>query len=319
MTKLCRLLIVALALSSMSASALAAGPVVVATSLQALYSLTSFLSKGTGIQVESVPKALPGMGQLQRTFVRQNAAIGEQLAKADAVVTISSVWPDDPLYREARSRNIRVVQIDAARSLGKTASSVMLVAQPSSNVPWRRIDPASGDSPYVWFSPSNAIRMAEIVAADLARLAPDDAGTIEANLKTFSQELRALRAEFEAKFLAAQNPEVFILTDHFAYLTGEFGIFIDGALLEDDVRWSAEDYEGLTKLLRDRDIKTVLHHWQPDEKIVDAVQKGGAKLVLLDDGEHSDGSAAAPPDSPSVVGVLRTNLDLLNRAFATQQ
>ncbi len=292
------------------------GPVVVVTSLLPLYSIGSALAEGTAIDVRTVPDALPGMLQLPRALSRQNAESASQLRGADAVITLTSVWPDDPLFREARAQNIRIVHIDAARSLAKGGSSVMLMATPGSTMP-RRIAPASGaDSPYVWFSIANGIRMAEIIAADFERLAPADAGRIEKNLGGFSSELLALRAEYDAKFLSLADQPVFSLTERFVYLTNEFGIYIEGYFLEDDVRWESADYDKFSALLADRGIRHVLHHWEPNEAVNAAVTRGGAKLLVLDDEENSKGARPAKPDRRAYQMLLRTSLDVLYRALA---
>ncbi len=310
-----RAAILPLALIAGLAPARARDPVVVATSLQPLFSITSALARETAIEVRAAPAALPGMQQLARAFTRQAAAIGGELERADAVVSIASVWPEDPLFREARARNIRVVHIDAARSLARGAASITLIARPVSNVPWRGAKAGQGDSPWAWFSPSNAIRMAEIIAADIKRLAPEDEARIEANLVAFTREIQALRAEYDAKFLTLDNPAIFALTDHFVYLTNEFGLFIEGYLVEDDVLWSPADFDGLAQFIEERGVRQVLHHWQPAEPVAAAITKAGASLLVLDDGENSNGAPAAKPDARLYQTILRADLEALFRAL----
>ena len=200
----------------------------VGVGLQALYSIAAALAEGTAITVDPIPGVLPGMAQLPRALARANAATIRQLAAADAIVAISSIWPDDPLFREARARNIWVVGIDAARSLAKEAVNVAVIAQPVTDAPWRPASVASGGSPYAWFGPANGIRMAEIVATDLKRLAPDAAARIEANRAAFAAELQAIRAEYETKLLSVSDTHLYALTDRFVYLTNEFGIEVEG-------------------------------------------------------------------------------------------
>ncbi len=290
------------------------GPVTVVTALQPLYSIATALAQGTAITVKPVPATLPGMGQVTRILARANRTTDQTLEAADVVVAIASIWPEDPLFREARARNIWVVEIDAARPLGKGQASVALIAKPVTDVPWREAETGGGDSPYVWFSPANAIRMAEIVATDFKRLAPDGAAAIETNLAAFTREFLGLKAEYEAKFLKVADPRVLSLTDRFAYLTNEAGVFVDGYFLEDDVRWTDADYAGFTRLLREREITRVLHHWEPSEGIMAAIAAAGAKLVILNDGETEPAPGA--PDPRGYQTMLRANLETLHRGFA---
>ncbi len=299
------------------ASAGAAEPLRVVASLQPLYSIVSALAQGANIEAKAVPAALPGLAQLPRAMARLSAAEADVLGKADAVVSIPSIWPEDPSFREARARNIRIVQVDAARSLAKGAASVMLTQTPVSNVEWRVAAQDRLASPYVWFSLPNAIRMAEIVADDLKRLSPDDAARIETNLKSFTRDMQALRAEFDAKFLQLEDPQVFALTDRFVYLTNDLGLFISGYFLEDDLRWSPDDLAAFSSFLMARGVKRVIHHWRPSDEIVAEIARAGAQLVLLDDGEATSADGSAHPDPTRYQSILRRDLQALHDALSS--
>lgn len=303
-----------LAASSLSA---ASEPVRVVASLQPLYSILSALAQGANIEAQAIPATMPGLAQTPRALSRLGAAEAQGLARADAVITIASIWPEDPLFREARARNIRIVQIDAARSLGKGAASVMLTQRASSNAPWRVAAPDLRPSPYVWFSLPNAIRMAEIIAADLKRLAPADEARVDANLAAFSRRMQGLRAEFDAKFLQLEDPQVFSLTDRFVYLTNDLGLFVSGYFLEDDLRWSQDDLAAFSAFLSARGVRRVIHHWRPSDEIMAAIETAGAQLVILDDGEGSSREAPVEPDPNRYQSILRGNLDALHHALST--
>ncbi len=299
----------------------AADKIVVLTALESLYSITSSLAQSTSIEVRSVPANLPGFAQVPRAFTRLSAQAGRDLEQADAVISLRSLWPEDPLYREARARNIRVVEIDAGRSLAKGSPSVMVITQPFTQVPWRKapVTSTSKASPYAWFSPSNGIRMADLIARDLKRLAPQEAERIDANLKTFSAQVQALRAEFEARILALEDPRVFALSDHFVYLTNEFGIEVSGSFLEEDVLWTQADRDGFIAMVKAQGIKTILHHWQPSSEVEATIGQSGGRLLVLDDGENSIGDGAPDkPDSQAYLKVLRAALEDLVRALAGQ-
>lgn len=287
--------------------------ILVVTALQPTFSIAARLSEGTSITVANVPEVPVNMAGLARVFARPEARTEELLAKADAVVGIGAVWPDDPLYLEARERNVRVVEIDATSALSVHHASVSVVANPSDAGPWEAPAPASGVSPYVWLSPANGIRMAEIVAADLKRLSPDDADKIAVNLDRIATELLEIKAEYEAKFLALDDDALFALTDRFAYLTNEFGLFVDGYFVEQDVHWTEADFVGLGSALTEHDVSVVIHQWEPEAPIVEAVANAGASLLVLGDGETAPADLAGPD---GYLAMLRSSLAAIHEALS---
>ena len=293
----------------------AAHDIHVAAALQPTFSIASALAEGTEIEVRAVPASLPGMGGLDRAFKRPDATTVYGLQWADAVVTIGGVWPEDPLFTQARARNINVIEIDASRSLDVSGESVAQVATPQDSAPWRQPAPAAtrGVSPYAWLSPTNGIRMAEIVAADFVRLSPEDEARIVANLAAFATRMQQLQASYEDRLLGAGGARIFALSDHFSYLTGAFGLFVEGSFTEQDVRWNEADFEGFRRVLVDQGITHVIHHWQPSEAIAQAIEAGGARLVVLDDGQK--GAGAESPDPEGYQKTLRADLDALTQAL----
>lgn len=93
-----------------SATVLAAHPIVV--------SLAETLTEGSGIEIlRAAPANLPYTRWGAYFAGRGAAALAREAARADAVLTLRSLWPDDPLYPLARRANIRMVEIDAARPI----------------------------------------------------------------------------------------------------------------------------------------------------------------------------------------------------------
>jgi ABC-type Zn uptake system ZnuABC Zn-binding protein ZnuA len=283
------------------------------TSLPPVFSLAATLAKGTDIDVKEAPARFPGMNNLQRVLTKADASLNSLLKSATAVISIESVWPGDPLYRQARSRNIRIVPIDAARSMDLSGASVAVINQPTSSLPRRTGGPTGSVSPYVWFSPSNAIKMADIIAADLMRLSPSNIAKIRANLSEFTSGMQTLRAEYDARILRFADTRLFALSDHFVYLTNEFAFDVEGYFLEDDVRWTAADLKGFSEVLKEHDIRVVIHHWEPAEPIRRAITEGGAKLVVLRD---VDGASDTPSDPQSYESILRANLEAICSAMS---
>ena len=316
--QLLQLAAVSAALAPLSAMAqpakLDGGKVTVLTSLQATFSIASALAAGTSITVRNVPPAGVTMEGLARALARQSADV---FAGATATVSIQKLWLDDPLYAATRAKNITVVPIDATFPWehDETGQGVQVIAEPGDDAAWVKAEPADAlpASRFVWLSLPNGVRMAELVAADFVRLAPNDAARIQANLKAFSEHLRNLKAEYEAKFTALANARVFALANEFAYLFADMGLFVDGLFTRQDVDWKPADYAGLTKHLKDRGLKVVVHKWKPDPKVEAAVTAGGAKLVVLSAG---DAEFESPLPADGYQTLLAANLDTLAKALS---
>ncbi|CAI8817353.1 ABC-type Zn uptake system ZnuABC Zn-binding protein ZnuA [Pseudomonas sp. IT-P294] len=279
--------------------------------LPAVYALTSALSDGTTIEVVRLPAdaAVP-MESQANALSRLDAAAFQQAA---AVVTLGSLWRADPLYATARRHNLRIVEIDASHSWDTIKPGVAVTRVPSNDVPWateRGVD--GGLSPYAWLGPVNAMRMSVIIATDLARLSPSDAPRIAHNLAALEGRLRQLKANYGARLVAVPELRVLSLASEFTYLFGEFGIFVDGWFVRQDIDWSDADRTALTRYLRERDIHVVVHKWAPDARIAKAIEDGGARLLILDAG--NPGMLA--DSANGYEALLSSNLDALLAAFA---
>jgi ABC-type Zn uptake system ZnuABC Zn-binding protein ZnuA len=264
-----------------------AAPPLVLTGTQATYSLTVALAAGTPIRVQNVPADGRQLGLLKDYIARRMEALAPTFAEATAVVTLTNALPGDPLYRFARDANIRIVDIEAGVPWSLDVPGVALAETPASSVAWGYdTDKAeSSVAPYFWLSVSNAIRMGDIIAHDLAALFPDSADAIGANLETLKRSLLELRGDYQDRLIAGGADVVFALTSDFVYLTNDMGLYVDGYFVKQDVRWTEGDLAALTKHLRDNAIKVVIHKWQPSEAIQSAVRAAGAELVVLDAGD----------------------------------
>jgi ABC-type Zn uptake system ZnuABC Zn-binding protein ZnuA len=283
----------------------------VLVALPAVYALTSALSEGTTLEAVRLPPdaAIP-MESQANALSRLEASVFQQAA---AVVTLGNLWRADPLYAAARRHNLRIVEIDASRSWDTIKPGVAVARVPSNDVPWAAArDVDGGLSPYAWLGPVNAMRMSALIAADLARLSPSDAPRIESNLAALEGRLRRIKADYGARLLEVPDLRVLSLANEFIYLFGEFGIFVDGWFVRQDIDWSDADRAALTRYLRERDIRVVVHKWAPDARIAKAIQDGGARLLILDTGNPGMLTDAAG----GYDALLSSNLDALLAAFA---
>lgn len=283
----------------------------VLTALPPLHALASALVEGTAIDAVRVPldAAVPMEGQTH-ALLRLQTTVFQQ---AVAVITLTSLWRADPLYAAARRHNLRIVEIDASRSWDAAKPGVAVIRAPLNDVPWSGAQSAeSNPSPYVWLGPINAMRMAALIAADLARLSPPDAPRIARNLAKFEGRLRRLKARYGARMAELPDPRVLSLASEFVYLFDEFGLYVDGWFVQQDIDWSDADSTALTRHLRERGIRVVIHKWTPDDRIVQAIEAGGARLLILDAGNPGVLADAAL----GYEALVSWNLDALLAAFA---
>jgi ABC-type Zn uptake system ZnuABC Zn-binding protein ZnuA len=243
--------------------------------------LAQALLHGTGARVEAVvPDAIPMNRQPSYLNGRGAPRLAEAATRGDAVVTLRSVWPYDPLYPLARRANIRLVEVDAARPLDGALSGVAVL---------------NGDAA-PWLAPTNASRMAEILAADLRALYPADAPVIDANLGALRRALRAVQADAAGRFAALPDTAVAALSNRFAGMAADLGLDVRATFPWEDHAVSDADLAALTALLRAEAVALVLHHRAPAEPIARAVAEAGAALVVLDPLE-----AGPPADVPAAL------------------
>jgi len=252
-------------------------PVRVLASLPITFGLGQLLLKDSGVVLERAAAAnLPGSRQTAYFTGRGADALRKLAVDADAVIGVRSVWADDPLYPNARRSNIRIVEIDAARPVDGSLPGIAV--QPGQGIDGLNSQP--------WLSSNNMGRMADVMAADLVRLAPAAKPRIESNLASLKQQLLKLTADSEASLASADNLSVVSLSDRLSYLIGGLNLeLIDTQLLTDE-QWTSEAIQKLTETLKTNDVALVLDHRQPPEPVKAAITAAGSKLlVVTEDGE----------------------------------
>jgi ABC-type Zn uptake system ZnuABC Zn-binding protein ZnuA len=272
-----------------------AKPLRVLASLPITYGLGEVLLKGTDVNLErAAPANLPGSRQTAYFTGRGASALSKLATGADAVIGVRSLWADDPLYPIARRSNIRIVEVDAARPVDGALPGIAV--QPDLKVDGLNSQP--------WLASNNMGRMADVMAADLVRLAPSAKPKIEANLAALKQRLLKLSANSEARLASADNLSVMSLSDHFGYLIGSLNLELIGEDPRPDAEWTPQDLKKLTATLKDNDVAVVLHHRQPSEPVKAAIAESGSHLVVLS------------TDAADPVAELEGNVDLLLKGLS---
>ena len=298
MTFSLRQLTLAVALCSLATTAIASDngkPLRVLASLPITFGLGEVLLKGTNVSLErAAPANLPGSRQTAYFTGRGAPALAKLADEADAVIGLRSLWPDDPLYPIARRSNIRIVEVDAARPVDGALPGIAI--QPDNKVEGLNSQP--------WFSSNNMGRMADVMAADLVRLAPEAKPKIDANLAALKQRLLKLSAASEARLANADNLSVMSLSDHFGYLIGGLNLELIGLDARADAEWTPEALKQLGTTLKDNDVAVVLHHRQPSDALKAVIAGSGSRLVVLS------------TDAEDPVAELEGNVDLVIKGLS---
>ena len=267
----------------------------VLASLPITYGLGEVLLKDTDVSLErAAPANLPGSRQTAYFTGRGAPALNKLATGADAVIGVRSLWADDPLYPFARRSNIRIVEVDAARPVDGALPGIAVQAD-------LKVD---GLNSQPWLASNNMGRMADVMAADLVRLAPSAKPKIEANLALLKQRLLKLSAASEARLANADNLSVMSLSDHFGYLIGSLNLELIGQDPRPDADWTPEDLKKLTATLKENDVAVVLHHRQPSEALKAAIAESGSRLLVLS------------IDAEDPVAELEGNVDLLLKGLS---
>lgn len=278
------------------------------TSTQATYSITARLCKNTSLQaVHLFPQGVKLESQVWY-FKNNKKDLEKKLSNALAVVSLRSAFPGDPIFPEARSKNIFTIEIDAALPFDRKKSGV-----PTLESPVKKDTHGSHFLP-IWMSLSNASIMADIISGDLVKLSPEDKKIISTNLKSLKQEIFRLRTKYESKFAYFESLEAAAMTDDFIYLTENFNIDVLNYFTKTEIDWTDKDLKEFKKILTDDEIKVVIHKWTPNKKIMDAIKQTGAKLVVLDSMNPGD-STENGVKVPGYFETMEKNLHELSKAF----
>lgn len=288
-----RKLTLALALTGLLSTPVLAETTVLA-SLPITFGLSELLLKDSGVKLQrAAPANLPGSRQSAYFSSRGAPALHTLASEADAVIGLRSVWSDDPLYPMARRSNIRIVEIDAARPVDGSLPGIAL--QPGAHTDGLNSQP--------WLTSNNMGRMADVIAADLVRLAPDAKPAIETNLASLKQRLLKLSADSEAQLAQADNLSVVSLSDRLDYLIGGLNLERVEVDHKADEPWTAESLQALRRTLKEQDVALVLDHREPSAEVKKAVAEGGSKLVVIG-ADDTDPVAQLQGNIEAVVKVL---------------
>lgn len=141
----------------------------------------------------------------------------------------------------------------------------------------------SGTDSHAWLDPVNGQLWLGAIAAELARLDPDNAATYAANAAAGQAELVALEAELAARMAPLAGTGFVVFHDAYQYFEQRFGLQAAGAIsLSDASAPSAARIAELQKAVRDLNVACVFSEPQFDAGLIETVFEGQARIGVLD-------------------------------------
>ena len=269
---------------------------IVITSIQPLYSLTSYLTKGTDIKVYTPFSSETSM-TMSKEAIREEGFDLSVAKKAQAVVDIAKVWPEDVIYGKARMNKINIVEIDASYPYDEKMTTIFFSDYSNGKV-----------NPYIWTGSKNLVRMVNIISRDLIRLYPQNKAKIEKNVTKFTNDLLKIENEANEKLLSVDNPSVISLSENLQYFLNDMNIYAEY------VDYDSVTAENIANLVRDKGIKVVISDRWLKKNVIKALKDAGGEFVIintLDIPMDKDGKM----DPEAILKAFKENTDNLIEAL----
>ena len=269
---------------------------IVITSIQPLYSLTSYLTKGTDIKVYT-PFGSETSMTMSKEAIREEGFDLSVAKKAQAVVDIAKVWSEDVIYGKARMNKINIVEIDASYPYDEKMTTIFFSDYSNGNV-----------NPYIWTGSKNLVRMVNIISRDLIRLYPQNKAKIEKNVNKFTNDLLKIENEANEKLLSVDNASVISLSENLQYFLNDMNIYAEY------VDYDSITAENIANLVRDKGIKVVISDRWLKKNVIKALKDAGGEFVIintLDIPMDKDGKM----DPEAILKAFKENTDNLIEAL----
>ena len=269
---------------------------IVITSIQPLYSLTSYLTKGTDIKVYT-PFGSDISMTMSKEAIREEGFDLSVAKKAQAVVDIAKVWSEDVIYGKARMNKINIVEIDASYPYDEKMTTIFFSDYSNGEV-----------NPYIWTGSKNLVRMVNIISRDLIRLYPQNKAKIEKNVNKFTNDLLKIENEANEKLLSVDNPSVISLSENLQYFLNDMNIYAEY------VDYDSITAENVPNLIKDKGIKVIISDRWLKKNVIKALKDAGGEFVIintLDIPMDKDGKM----DPEAILKAFKENTDNLIEAL----
>ncbi len=270
---------------------------IVITSIQPIYSLTSYLTKGTDIKVYT-PFGSDVSMTMSKDSIRENGFDLSIAKKAQAVIDIAKIWPEDVIYGKARMNKLNIVEIDASHPYDEKMTTIFFSDYSDGRV-----------NPYIWTGSKNLVRMANIIARDLERLYPTQKTKIEKNVNKFTADLLKLENEANERLLNANTTEVISLSENLHYFLNDMNI------LTEYVNYDDVTLENVAKIMQDKGIKVIVSDRWLKKNVIKAIKDAGGDFVVVNTLDiPMDMEGKMDPDA--ILKVFKENTDNLINALS---
>ena len=269
---------------------------IVITSIQPLYSLTSYLTKGTDIKVYT-PFGSDISMTMSKEAIREEGFNLAVAKKAQAVVDIARIWSEDVIYGKARMNKINIVEIDASHPYDEKMTTLFFSDYSNGKV-----------NPYIWTGSKNLVRMVNIIGRDLIRLYPNNKAKIEKNITKFTVDLLKIENEANEKLLAVGEAEVISLSENLQYFLNDMNIYTEY------VDYDSVNAQNIAKLIKDKGIKVIVSDRWLKKDAIKALKEAGGEFVIintLDIPMDKDGKM----DPEAILKAFKENTDNLIEAL----
>lgn len=236
---------------------------IVITSIQPLYSLTSYLTKGTDIKVYNAFGSDVSM-TMSKDAIREESFDLSIAKKAQAVVDIARIWNEDVIYGKARSNNIRIIEIDASFPYDDKMSPLFFNEYSNGKTNF-----------YVWLGSKNLVRMLNIIAKDLIKIYPKNKQRIEKNVVDFTNKIIEEEKKANEALLVANSSEVILLSENLQYFLNDLNIYTE---YENPENITAEN---VVELMDKKAIKVFVSDRWLKKNIIKAIKDAGGEFVVI--------------------------------------
>lgn len=236
---------------------------IVITSIQPLYSLVSYATKGTSIKVYPAFGSDVSMTISAETIKEKDFDLSIA-KKAQAVVDISKIWDEDAIYGKARSYKIDIIPIDASHSYDDQVSPLFFTYYENGMI-----------NPFVWTGSKNAVRMINIIARDLEKIYQKEKSKIEQNVIDFTHKLIEEEKKVNNDLVNVKSTEVITLTKNLDYFLNDLNIY------SEFIDYSTITANNVANIIKEKGINVIVSDRWLKKNIIKAINEAGGKFVVI--------------------------------------
>ena len=165
--------------------------------------------------------------------------------------------------------------------------------------------------PHVWLDPTRVASLGHSVAAEMARIDPDNADLYEGNAADLEEALDELDKEFSATLDSCDQNKLVVSHEAFGYLADRYGLEQVGVSgIDPESEPSPGRVAEVAEFARDHGVTTIFFEEQVAPDIAQVIaDEIGAEVEVLDPLEFE------PEDGSDYFDVMRNNLDSISTAL----